>query len=44
MRNTDATPAIAREPYNFIKKSHRTLLMLRRSKHDQSAGQLELRH
>lgn len=43
--NTDATPAIAREPYPFISKSHRTLLMLRRTKHDVAGGNaLELRH
>jgi hypothetical protein len=29
--NTDATPAIYREPYRFLNKSHRTLLMLRRN-------------
>lgn len=28
--NTDATPAIARKPYDFLCRSHRTLLMLRR--------------
>ena len=34
MRNTDATPAIARQPYKFLNKSHKTLLMLRRVKYD----------
>ena len=31
MNNTDATPALAREPYNFLSKAHRTLLMMRRT-------------
>lgn len=31
MTNTDATPAIHRENYPFLNKSHRTLLMLRRN-------------
>lgn len=30
---TDATPAIARQKYGFLKKSHKTLLMLRRTKY-----------
>mmetsp|Transcript_27465 Transcript_27465/g.36738 ORF Transcript_27465/g.36738 Transcript_27465/m.36738 type:complete len:83 (+) Transcript_27465:1029-1277(+) len=30
-RNTDATPAIARENYRFVRKGHKTLLFLRRS-------------
>lgn len=42
MNNTDATPAIHREKYPFLNKSHRTLLMLRRNL---GSGQpLELRH
>jgi len=49
INTTDATSAIAREDYMFITKSHRTLLMLRRT---QATGQkgsapsaaLELRH
>ena len=32
--NTDATPAIARKKYDFLNKSHKTLLMLRRLKFD----------
>ena len=32
--NTDATPAIARKKYDFLNKSHKTLLMLRRTKYD----------
>lgn len=45
MGNTDATSAIARQSYPFISKSHRTLLMLRRTKHDVAGGaSLELRH
>ena len=46
MCNTDATSALAREPYKFINKSHRTLLMMRRTKSDGNAGgpNLELRH
>lgn len=35
LRNTtDATPAIARKNYDFLNKSHKTLLMLRRTKYD----------
>ena len=33
-KTTDATSAIARKPYKFLTKSHRTLLMLRRVKYD----------
>lgn len=29
--NTDATPAISRQNYRFLKKGHKTLLFLRRS-------------
>ena len=29
--NTDATAAIVRQPYKFIRKSHKTLLMMRRT-------------
>lgn len=43
MRNTDATPALARLDYNFLAKSHRTLLMMRRTKKE-SGNSLELRH
>lgn len=32
--NTDATPAIARKPYDFLKRSHRTLLLLRRVRYN----------
>lgn len=32
--NTDATPAIARQNYQFFNRSHRTLLMLRRVRYD----------
>lgn len=51
-KNTDATPAIAREPYQYIRKSHKTLLMLRRT-HEKKCdnmtktkqyNNLELRH
>ena len=42
--NTDATPAIYREPYRFLNKSHRTLLMLRRNIRRQDEQPLELRH
>jgi hypothetical protein len=31
MKSTDATPAIARKAYPYLNKSHRTLLMLRRT-------------
>lgn len=46
LSNTDATPAIARQEYPFLNKSHRTLLMLRRtnSKPDPLDKPLELRH
>ena len=50
-RNTDAPPAIAREPYRFIRKGHKTLLFLRRSAYKQKGSHvnetkvpLELRH
>ena len=49
-RNTDATPAIARQDYRFIRKGHKTLLFLRRSwaKQNKSSSEvkvpLELRH
>jgi hypothetical protein len=44
MNNTDATPALARQNYSFIAKSHRTLLMMRRTKKENSGSSLELRH
>lgn len=46
MGNTDATPAISREPYPYLNKSHRTLLMLRRNIRDERSEEapLELRH
>ena len=34
LKNTDATPAIARRPYKFINKAKKTLLMLRRVRHN----------
>jgi spore coat polysaccharide biosynthesis protein SpsF (cytidylyltransferase family) len=44
----DATPALAREKYKFLSKSHKTLLMLRRSQKNKAASDtktaLELRH
>ena len=49
-KNTDATAAIVREPYKFLCKSHKTLLMLRRSQQNKSSTTsertvpLELRH
>ena len=47
-RNTDATPAIQRDYYKFLSKSHKTLLMLRRSQRDKKSSDtktaLELRH
>lgn len=48
--NTDATPAIGRESYRFIRKGHKTLLFLRRSwaKQNKTSSEnkvpLELRH
>lgn len=49
--NTDATPAIAREDYQYLRKSHKTLLMLRRTheskpdnKEKNKYNNLELRH
>ena len=51
-KNTDATPAIARQPYHYLRKSHKTLLMLRRT-HERKTenmhkskqyNNLELRH
>lgn len=47
---SDATPAIARQDYRFIRKGHKTLLMLRRSHAKQNNNKfetkvpLELRH
>lgn len=51
-KNTDATGAIAREPYQYLRKSHKTLLMLRRTHEKKQAytiktkqyNDLELRH
>ena len=51
-KNTDATPAIAREPYQYLRKSHKTLLMLRRTHEKKTENMqkskqynnLELRH
>ena len=37
--NTDATSAIARKPYQFLNKAHKTLLMLRRVKYDTNPDQ-----
>ena len=37
----DATPAIINDPFTYLKKSHRSLLMFRRVSKD---GHLELRH
>ena len=47
--NTDATAAIVCEPYKFIRKSHKTLLMLRRTQAGnknatEKIAPLELRH
>ena len=48
--NTDATAAIARQDYRFIRKGHKTLLFLRRSaakqnnKSSETKVPLELRH
>jgi len=36
----DATPAIIKDDYTYLKKSHKTLLMFRR----QSESKQELRH
>ena len=44
MRNfatIDATPAFDHEDYTYLKKSHKSLLMFRRTSSD---GKLELRH
>ena len=48
-KNTDATAAIVRQPYKFLNKSHKTLLMLRRTSvaKNQAPSEktvLELRH
>lgn len=40
-KTIDATPAIQRDDYTYLKKSHKSLLMFRRQSKD---GQLELRH
>lgn len=37
--NTDATPAIARKGYQFLNRSHRTLLMLRRVRYNTMPSQ-----
>lgn len=37
----DATPAFVHEDYTYLKKSHKSLLMFRRTSAD---GKLELRH
>lgn len=37
----DATPAFMNDPFTYLKKSHRSLLMFRRTSKD---GRLELRH
>lgn len=37
----DATPAFVNDPFTYLKKSHRSLLMFRRASKD---GRLELRH
>ena len=37
----DATPAFVNDPFTYLKKSHRSLLMFRRTSKD---GRLELRH
>jgi hypothetical protein len=42
-RTIDATPAFVRQDYTYLKKSHKTLLMLRRM-NDETENKLELRH
>jgi hypothetical protein len=37
----DATPAFIRDDFKYLKKSHKTLLLFRRTSKD---GNLELRH
>lgn len=43
IKNTDATPVIARDKYLYLNKSHRTLLMMRRQPKE-TTQPLELRH
>jgi hypothetical protein len=38
----DATPAFVTEDYTYLKKSHKSMLMFRRTSKDD--GKLELRH
>lgn len=42
MMTIDATPAFVTEDYTYLKKSHKSLLMFRRTSKDD--GKLELRH
>jgi len=37
-KNTDATPAIMRDDYKYLCKSHKTLLMLRRTSFNTTPG------